>query len=97
MYQKNVFEKAHYQALEMISVGGRICVITFHSLEDKICKKVFKEVSSIDPTLKSLPMVPEEFQPKYKIIGTYEPTNEEIGQNNRARSAKLRVIERIKR
>lgn len=93
----NVFEKALYQALEMISVGGRICVITFHSLEDKICKKVFKEVSSIDPTLKSLPMVPEEFQPKYKIIGTYEPTNEEIGQNNRARSAKLRVIERIKR
>lgn len=93
----NVFEQALYQALDLISVGGRVCVITFHSLEDKICKKIFKEVSNVDSILKSLPIVPEELQPKYKVIGTFEPKKEELEENNRARSAKLRIIERVKR
>lgn len=91
----NVFEKSLYQALNLISVGGRICVITFHSLEDKICKEVFKKVSSIDDSLKSLPVIPDEFKPKYKVIKVLEPTKDELLTNNRARSAKLRVIERI--
>ncbi len=93
----NVLKKAINDALELIDVGGRICVITFHSLEDKIVKKIFREVSSIPAELKKLPMIPEELQAKYKIIGTVEPDSEELLENNRARSAKLRILERIKR
>lgn len=91
----NVFEKSLIDALSMLKIGGRICVITFHSLEDKICKNVFKSVSSIDENLKHLPVIPEEYLPKYKVLKTINPTANEISQNNRARSAKLRVIERI--
>lgn len=78
-------------------MGGRICVITFHSLEDRIVKKIFKEVSNIPDELKKLPIVPENLQAKFKVLGTIEPTQEELLENNRARSAKLRIIERIKR
>lgn len=91
-----VFENALHQALDMLNVNGRICVITFHSLEDKSCKRIFKQVSDIDNNLKKLPIIPDEYQPKYKIIGQYKPTSEEILNNPRARSSKLRVIERIK-
>lgn len=92
----DVFESSLKQALNLIKVGGRICVITFHSLEDKICKDIFKSVSTLDPNLKNLPIIPEELQPKYKVIGSIKPTNEELDYNNRARSAKLRVIERVR-
>lgn len=91
----NVFEKSLRDSLEMLNIGGRICVITFHSLEDKICKRIFKEVSSIDPSLKKLPIIPDEYLPKYKIIKTIDPSLNEVSNNNRARSAKLRIIERI--
>ena len=90
-----VFKKSLEDALELLNVGGRICVITFHSLEDKICKDVFKSVSSIRDELKNLPVIPTSYLPKYKVIKTTKPTKEEIELNNRARSAKLRVIERI--
>ncbi len=90
-----VFEDSLRQALELLSVGGRICAITFHSLEDKICKEVFKEVSEIDSALKNLPVIPDEYLPNYKVIKTVSPGKEEIEENPRARSAKLRVIERI--
>ena len=92
----DVFESSLKQALDLIKVGGRICVITFHSLEDKICKDIFKSVSTLDPNLKNLPIIPEELQPKYKIIGSIKPSKEELDYNNRARSAKLRVIERVR-
>ena len=91
----NVFEKSLRDSLDLLNVGGRICVITFHSLEDKICKNIFKEVSSIDDSLKKLPIIPEEYLPKYKVLKTIDPSKEELNENNRARSAKLRVIERI--
>lgn len=93
----NVLEKTLYQALDLIDLGGRICVITFHSLEDKIVKKIWKQVSSIDETLKKLPIIPEELEAKFKMVATIYPSEQELKQNNRARSAKLRVIERIKR
>lgn len=92
----DVFEASLKQALNLIKVGGRICVITFHSLEDKICKEVFKSVSTLDPNLKNLPIIPENMQPKYKIIGNVKPSKEELENNNRARSAKLRIIERVR-
>lgn len=95
-HELEVFERALYQALSIIGVGGRVCVITFHSLEDKICKKIFKEVSDIAPIYKKMPMVPDMYLPKFKIIGSVTPEVEELDMNNRARSAKLRIIERIK-
>ena len=93
----NVFEKSLRDSLELLNVGGRICVITFHSLEDKICKAIFKEVSSIDDAMKKLPVIPDEYLPKYKVIKTIEPSKNELDDNNRARSAKLRIIERVGR
>ena len=93
----NVFEQSLKDALELLDVGGRICVITFHSLEDKICKNMFKSVSSIDDSLKKLPVIPDEYLPKYKVLKTIDPTKNELDENNRARSAKLRIIERIGR
>ena len=92
----NVFEKSLRDALELIDVGGRICVITFHSLEDKICKNVFKEATYINPELNKMPIIPEEYLPKFKVVKVVEPSDEEISINPRARSAKLRVIERVK-
>ena len=90
----NVFENSLKDALNLLNVGGRICVITFHSLEDKICKNIFKEVSSIEDSLKKLPIIPKEYLPKYKVLKTIEPSKNELEENNRARSAKLRIIER---
>ena len=90
----NVFEKALRDALDLIKIGGRICVITFHSLEDRICKGVFNEVSSIPKELQNLPIIPDEYKPKYKLIANIKPSDEEIEKNNRSRSARLRVIER---
>ena len=92
----NVFESSLRQALELIKVGGRVSVITFHSLEDKICKNIFNEVSKIDKKKKKLPVIPLEYQPKYKIIGSITPKEEELNNNNRSRSAKLRIIERVR-
>lgn len=91
-----VFEKSLKDALDLIDINGRICVITFHSLEDKICKEIFKSVSEIDSNLKKLPVIPEEYQPKYKVVANIKPSKEELEINPRARSAKLRVIERVR-
>ena len=91
----NVFEKALKDALDLIKIKGRICVITFHSLEDRICKQVFNEVSSIPKELQNLPIIPDEYKPKYKVIANIKPEDSEIEKNNRSRSARLRVIERV--
>lgn len=92
----NVFSSALRQALDLIEVGGRICVITFHSLEDRICKNIFNEVSKLDKNLAKLPVVPLEYQPGYRIVGNVSPSDSEILENNRSRSARLRVIEKIR-
>lgn len=92
----NVFESALKQALDLIDLNGRVCVITFHSLEDKICKNIFKEYSSVDKSIQKLPIIPEIYQPKFKVVATVTPDESELLENNRSRSAKLRVIERIK-
>ncbi len=95
-HELDVFESSLKQALDLIKIGGRICVITFHSLEDRICKNIFKEVSSVPKELTGLPIIPEEYQPKYKVIANIAPTNTEIDENIRSRSARLRVIERVR-
>ena len=91
----NVFAKSLNHALDLIDINGRVCVITFHSLEDKICKEIFKENSTVKKELASLPIIPDEFKPKFKVVDVIEPSKEEVISNNRSRSAKLRIIERI--
>ena len=91
-----VLEIALNDALKLINKNGRICVITFHSLEDKMVKNIFKKASEKDDNLKNLPFIPDEYLPDYKVLKTLEPTKKELGENNRARSSKLRIIERIK-
>ena len=71
-------------------------VITFHSLEDRIVKDMFNKYSKVDSNLSKLPFVPSEFEPKYKTVLNITPSKEEINENSRARSSRLRVIERIK-
>lgn len=95
-HELEVEKKALEDALELLKPNGRICVITFHSLEDKICKEVFKNVTEISDELKHMPVIPEEYLPDYKIVRTIKPSKEELNENPRSRSAKLRVIERIK-
>ena len=90
-----VFEKALNDSIKLLNPGARICVITFHSLEDKICKQIFKKNSEINKIFNDLPSIPKEYMPKLKIIGKYEPSKEELEENNRARSAILRVVEKI--
>lgn len=92
----NVLRVALKDALDMLKVGGRISVITFHSLEDRIVKEMFKKYSEVDGNLSKLPFIPEEYKPKYRLVANITPTLEEIELNNRARSSRLRVIERIK-
>ncbi|MFC5541344.1 16S rRNA (cytosine(1402)-N(4))-methyltransferase RsmH [Ureibacillus suwonensis] len=84
-------------AIDLLHVGGRISVITFHSLEDRIVKTIFKEASSLPELPPGLPIIPDEFQPVLKIITKKPivPSKEEIMANNRARSAKLRISEKI--
>ena len=96
-HELDVLESALIQALDLLNVGGRICIITFHSLEDRIVKNTFKKYSEIDSKFAKLPYVPAEYMPKYKVVCKgISASNEELEENNRARSAKLRVIERIK-
>lgn len=94
--EMNVLNDSLRQALELLTLNGRLCVITFHSLEDKLVKKIFRKVSSIPNELSKLPIIPEEYLPKYKEIKTLTPDLKEISSNNRSRSATLRVIERIR-
>ncbi|MRX70817.1 16S rRNA (cytosine(1402)-N(4))-methyltransferase RsmH [Bacillus lacus] len=92
-----VFEDAIKQALDLLKPGGRVSVITFHSLEDRICKTVFKEAGELPPLPRNIPVIPEEFQPTVKIITRKPiiPSELELEENNRARSAKLRIAEKI--
>lgn len=90
-----VLRDALEEAIEMLNVGGRISVITFHSLEDKIVKEIFNKYSKVDSSLSKLPFIPKEYLPKFKLITNITPSKEELEENNRARSSRLRVIERI--
>jgi 16S rRNA (cytosine1402-N4)-methyltransferase len=94
-----VFEQSLEQAIELLAIGGRISVITFHSLEDRICKVTLKKASETPQLPPGLPIIPEEFQPKLKLITRKPilPSEEELEFNNRARSAKLRVAEKMKK
>ena len=94
----NVFDRAVYQAIDLLAVGGRLCVITFHSLEDRMCKQAFKEKSSLPELPQGLPMIPKEFEPELRLV-TRKPItagDDELDDNRRSRSAKLRIVEKMK-
>ena len=97
-HELDVIEPAIEQALELLNVGGRVAVITFHSLEDRLVKNIFREKCKIDERIKGLPNIPEEYLPDFKLVvnKAIVPSEEELEKNPRARSSKLRVIEKIK-
>lgn len=90
-----VVEESLEQAIDICKVGGRIAVITFHSLEDRICKQIFKSYSATRDLPRNLPIMPDESLPKLKNITRKPilPSDKELEENNRSRSAKLRVVE----
>ena len=92
-----VLEKALNDAISLLNPGGRICVISFHSLEDRIVKHIFKKMSEVNKLVKGLPVIPDEYKPLTKLINNKPilPSEEEIKENSRSKSAKLRIIERI--
>lgn len=97
-HELDVIEPALSQALELLNVGGRCAVITFHSLEDRLVKNYFKEMTKIDDKVKGMPNIPDEYLPDFKLVinKAIVPSDLEIENNPRSRSSKLRVIERIK-
>lgn len=92
-----ILEKVLPDAIDMLNKGGRISVITFHSLEDRIVKHVFNKYAKVDDLVKGLPEIPEEFKPKITLINKKPilPKEEEMIKNSRSKSAKLRIVERI--
>ncbi len=92
-----VFEEAIEQSIDLLKQGGRVSVITFHSLEDRICKSAFKEAATPPEIPRNMPYIPKGYEPKIKIITRKPiiPSEKELGENNRARSAKLRIAEKM--
>lgn len=90
-------EDSLVDAIDMLAIGGRISVITFHSLEDRLTKTIFKEASSLPDLPPGLPVIPEDMKPILKLISRKPilPSEEELESNNRSRSAKLRIAEKI--
>ena len=97
-HELDVIEPSLQQATSLLNVGGRVAVITFHSLEDRIVKNYFKKITEIDDKVKGIPNIPDEYLPDFKLITNkaITPNDEELETNPRSRSSKLRVIERIK-
>ena len=88
-------ETALTQSLGILKSGGRLCVISFHSLEDRLVKRFMRNASRVAEPYRGLPSIPDEFRPRLKVIGrAITATAEEIAANPRARSARLRVAER---
>jgi 16S rRNA (cytosine1402-N4)-methyltransferase len=90
-----VFEISLNDALSMLNKGGRAVVITFQSLEDKIAKHIFKEISKIDIPA-GVPMATSHLVAPFTLITRQAmlPSDEEIERNNRSHSAKMRVVEK---
>jgi 16S rRNA (cytosine1402-N4)-methyltransferase len=83
-------------AFDALAPGGRLAVISFHSLEDRVVKRFMQRESQVDPALRDLPVVPAAAQPRLKLIGRKSrPAPAELQRNPRARSALLRVAERL--
>lgn len=90
-----VFENSLEQAINLLNEGGRISVITFHSLEDRLCKQIFNSYAKEKDIPKNLPIMPTDYKSKLKLITRkpISPSEIELEENNRSRSAKLRIAE----
>jgi 16S rRNA (cytosine1402-N4)-methyltransferase len=83
------------QSVDVMRQKARLCVISFHSLEDRIVKRFMRDASREPEQYRGMPNVPEEFQPKLRTVGKVViATDEEVEANRRARSARLRIAER---
>ncbi|TPR25747.1 16S rRNA (cytosine(1402)-N(4))-methyltransferase RsmH [Apilactobacillus micheneri] len=90
-------ESSLEDAIKLIGFNGRICVITFQSLEDRLVKNMFKEQTTIMDLPHNLPIIPPEMEPDYKLVSRKPilPSDEELKENHRSHSARLRIIQRI--
>jgi 16S rRNA (cytosine1402-N4)-methyltransferase len=89
-------ERAIPQALDHIIIGGRVVVMSFQSLEDRIIKEIFAEAST-SKSPRELPIELPEYAAKFKLVfnSSEKPTDAEIEENSRAASVRLRAIERV--
>ena len=92
-----VLEQVLPDAIDLLNKGGRISVITFHSLEDRIVKQLFKKESEVNEFYRGMPEIPENYMPRIKIVNKKPIVAQdiELKENSRSKSAKLRIIERI--
>ena len=89
-------QQALEDSIDILAAGGRLCVISFHSLEDRIVKRFMRDHSREPEQYRGLPNIPEEFRPKLRQVGkVITATADEIADNVRARSARLRIAERL--
>jgi 16S rRNA (cytosine1402-N4)-methyltransferase len=89
-------ESALKQSVEMLAPGGRLCAISFHSLEDRVVKQFMQRQSQEDPVYAGLPDVPAHARPKLKRIGkAVHASDAEVARNPRSRSAILRAAEKV--
>jgi 16S rRNA (cytosine1402-N4)-methyltransferase len=85
-------------ALGLLAGGGRLCVISFHSLEDRSVKQFMRRHASVEPVYAGLPQIPWHAQPRLRLVGkAFRASARELAANPRARSATLRVAEKITR
>ena len=89
-------ERALSAVLTVLAPGGRVAVISFHSLEDRLVKRFMQRASTVDAALAHLPVVPAAARPSLRIVGKkWRPGAAEIARNPRARSALMRVAEKL--
>jgi 16S rRNA (cytosine1402-N4)-methyltransferase len=89
-------ETALAVAMERLAPQGRLAVISFHSLEDRMVKQFMRRHSSVDPMYAGLPDIPAHIRPKLALVGkSIDADDQETSDNPRARSARLRVAERL--
>lgn len=93
-----VFENSLQDAIELLNKGGRVSVITFHSLEDRICKQIYLEYERGPELPKNMPIIPEGYEPSLKRVNKKPilASEKELEENSRARSARLRIAEKLK-
>ena len=88
-------ERALSGSVDALAAGGRLCVITFHSLEDRIAKRFMRDQSREPEPYRGMPDIPAELRPKLRVVGKpVTASDEEVARNPRARSARLRIAER---
>lgn len=97
-HELDALENMLNECLDMLKVGGRMSIITFHSLEDRLVKESFAKRTTPPKLPKNMPILAKDLECDYRLVNrkVIVPNEEEISSNPRSRSAKLRIIERVK-